>query len=144
MAHRMAETKHAEQTFPWQQGMAMCSAYSAPVLIALRCYCGSLGGMGAKLACMHAIPTLTCGFTTCQVCRRGLGKALQLLITAGADVAAVGPDGRTPLCWAAARRDPGMVRVLLLAGADTALVGDAFQRAVLQQWQRDLISLRVR
>ena len=93
---------------------------------------------------MHAVPTLTCEVTSWQVCRRGLARALQLLVAAGADVTAVGADGRTALCWAAARRDTGIVRVLLLAGADTAVLGDAFQRAVLQQWQRDLISLRVR
>jgi len=84
------------------------------------------------------------GHLMCQVSRRGLARALQLLIAAGADVTAVGADGRTALCWAAARRDTGIVRVLLLAGADTAVLGDAFQRALLQQWQRDLISLRVR
>jgi len=94
-------------------------------------------------SCTLAMPTGR-GTLLHQVCRRGLARAMQLLIAAGADVTAVGADGRTALCWAAARRDTGIVRVLLLAGADTAVLGDAFQRAVLQQWQRDLISLRVR
>ena len=37
-----------------------------------------------------------------------------------------------------------MIRILLLAGAETAVINSAYERAVLQQWQRDLISLRVR
>ena len=78
------------------------------------------------------------------MCRRGLATALQLLIACGADVTVRGSNGRTPLCWARARSDAAMTRALLLAGADTAVVGDAYQRAVLQQWQRDLIGLRVR
>ena len=78
------------------------------------------------------------------MCRRGSLTALHLLITSGADVTARGADGRTPLCWAHARRDVAMTRALLLAGAETAVISDPYQRAVLQQWQRDLISLRVR
>lgn len=78
------------------------------------------------------------------MCRRGLATALQLLVAANADVTAVGVDGRSALSWAHARGDAGMTRVLLLAGADTAIIDDGHQRAMLQQWQRDLISLRVR
>lgn len=101
--------------------------------IALACQNGSAAAVARLLdAGVSANATGPMGETALHTCARtGRPEAAQLLIDRGASIDPIESwRGQTPLMWAAANRNPEMMRRLIAAGAD------ANARSTIVEWER--------